>query len=664
MIICRWIIVCVVVLLLPLPGAAQEAPAAPVSANPFKDFETIYLPNGLKVWYKRVSGDQNVSISVTIPYGSDHDTPGLEELAHFTEHMLFSDHLGRTEEQIKREIEDLGGVRNAVTYLDHTSYYARIDKTHGLFAIEWLYKIVSPHAMAPEVVERQREPVAVEVGAKKRELFDWIGAYYVNPPWLRPYDFWRDEFGMQTAALRDHYVYRSLYRITPEDLKSFYNTYYVPGKMTLAVIGDLDRDAVLKKINETFATLPARPLPPAPEPLRDPGRQRQHFSWGFQSHVHYYNTFKIYRSDAQQHVMLIFISRLLGKRLNDRLRFGDRKATYGIPVYVARRGQAMQLSLYSEIKPSEFEYARQVVEEELNLLRTGALKDEEFDNLRQTIARQLRASHSSARDLESLVTGAFYNPDIHRDFPDLPTIFEQISKQDVARFAQEHFVPTRQVGSISYINPLAQGWLLIIGLALLVFTVQAARFYLLAPINMSQLRYVARFHMPLINKIVIAIALLAVVAIAGRLLIYGYELLADRVITGVDSFLFQWSIFTLMGMFTVFLLMLLLSRLPTKIMIFTDKVVIKHLTYRSVAIPLRDIAEISRCRGGEVWLTRRLWKCLPLTLSLFSPGIYLRDRRGWCYFFRVRNCEEFLQVLNSQEAEKSARETAVLAGRE
>ena len=183
----------------PFPGRAQDSALPP---NPFAGFETHHLANGLKVWLKRLPGDPVVSVSLAVPFGSDNDPPGKEQLAHFTEHMLFSDHLGRNEQEIKREIEELGGLYNAATRADETFYFVRIGKEHALFAIEWLYRIVSPHSMDPEIVDKQREPVALELGARPRQFFDWLWAHYINPPALRPPGFWEREFGIKTRASR------------------------------------------------------------------------------------------------------------------------------------------------------------------------------------------------------------------------------------------------------------------------------------------------------------------------------------------------------------------------------------------------------------------------------------------------------------------------------
>ena len=169
--------------------AAADTAAAAIQededANPFSGFETHFLSNGVKVWFRHLPGAPNVSVSAGVPVGSDADPPGKEQLAHFTEHMLFSDHDGRSEQEIKDAVESLGGQRNGFTYRDHTWYYVTIGQEHGLFAVEWLAGILSPHEMDPAVVDRGRQPVENEIRAQPRELFDHLWAA-LNPSWLAP----------------------------------------------------------------------------------------------------------------------------------------------------------------------------------------------------------------------------------------------------------------------------------------------------------------------------------------------------------------------------------------------------------------------------------------------------------------------------------------------
>jgi len=639
-----------VIAALPLLAALAFSPQSPaqtalVPPDAFAEFETHFLSNGLKVWYKSLPADPVVSISVALPFGYDSDPLGKEQLAHFTEHMLFADQPGRSEEEIKREIEERGGFYNASVTADRTFYFVRIGKEHAIFALGWLYRIIAPHAMNPDVVERQREPVALEIGARPRQLFDWIWAYYINPPALRLPGFWEREFGIETPASRDYYPYASLYSITAEDLRSFYDAYYVPSLMTLTVAGDLDHEAVFEEINRTFASLPAREEPAPENALRDPKRHRQRIFWVYRPNVYYNDRLKFYGLTGEEEVMLIFISQFLQKRLNDQLRFGERKATYGIRVAIVKRDRAAYLGVSGAIKESEFDFARAVIERELEALRSGTLPEAEFEADRAAVARQLRVANTSSEDLERWVANYFYDPRMYRDFPDLAEAFEIYTKEDVETFVAAHFVPERQVLMIIYRHPITQGLLLLLVIALVWGTVYAARRWLVHPVDMTRIRYVARFHIPRLYLLVSALILFAFVAVAGRLLVFGFQVLADRELVPLESFLVQWSAYAAMLATIVFLAVLALSRIPRKLLVFDDELRIKHLSYRSLPIPAHDVEEISLRSFREVWLSSRIWRCVPLALGLFGPAIYLRRRSGGAYFFNVRDKVELLSLV-------------------
>src|SRR5438094_10112706 len=105
--------------------------------------------------------------------------------------MAVSDHHGKTEEQIKQEIDQRGGTWNATTWSDHTFYFAHVARQHGLFAVSWLYGIVSPKEMRPATVAKERDPVLIEVAARPRGISDWVDALLIDPPLLRSKGYWR-----------------------------------------------------------------------------------------------------------------------------------------------------------------------------------------------------------------------------------------------------------------------------------------------------------------------------------------------------------------------------------------------------------------------------------------------------------------------------------------
>jgi hypothetical protein len=137
----------------------------------------------------------------------------------------------------------------------------------------------------------------------------------------------------------------------------------------------------------------------------------------------------------------------------------------------------------------------------------------------------------------------------------------------------------------------------------------------------------------------------AIVAIGAQALFFVFQYLSIKFILGIENFWLQWSIYTSMGAFSLFLFMLLIARWPSKLLLFNDSLAIKYFSYRSNLVALSDIKEISLQSFSSVWFSPRIWKCVPLTFALFSPGVYMRLNNGWAYFFELRDNKEFLTLL-------------------
>ena len=640
-----------------LAARAQEIPPEPTATeedeplvNPFAGFETHYLANGLRVWYQRLPGEPDVHVRVTLPYGSDLDGRGKEQIAHFVEHMLFSDHDGRTEEEIKGEIEDRGGRRNGITYSDHVSYYATIAKQHGPLALDWIYRIVQPHAMESEVVDRGRQPVALEIGIRPRELFDWIGAYVIDPPWLRVKGFWEREFNYETRQFRWHDPYTSLQSITPEDLRAYYETYYVPSRMTLMVVGDLDREAVLTQVEATFGTLPTRPEPELAFDLVDPDRQHRAYSWGFQSSVLYDSRFKVYGLTGEQHLKMIFIKEMLQYRLNQRLRYGEHKAIYSVGVFVTLRGPTAYLRINARINDGELEFAQGVIAEEIDFLRRASLPAEEFEEVRDTLVTRLIRENRRSDQLGSWAASSFYDARLHPDFPDLAGFFRTVPAAGLAAFADRLFAQERQVLSVTKLQPISQGAFVLVGIAVVVATILFAKRLLTARIEMPRIRYVARFKRPALYRIIVGTILVVLVASAYRIALQGVFLAYEEVVAGVDSYVLQYSFVWLIVALGVMGIIACQALVPSKLLVFDDHIRVKFRSYRSRRIDLADVKDISLQRIGGFLKRGGPLRFAPLTVALFRPGVLLETVTGRGYFFRVRDPEELISTIDALRA--------------
>ena len=73
------------------------------------------LPNGLTVITEVMSNVRSISVGVWIKTGSRRESPEINGITHFIEHMLFKGTTSRSAEDIAREVDSIGGHLDAFT---------------------------------------------------------------------------------------------------------------------------------------------------------------------------------------------------------------------------------------------------------------------------------------------------------------------------------------------------------------------------------------------------------------------------------------------------------------------------------------------------------------------------------------------------------------------
>lgn len=623
----------------PLAGQVSS----PAAANPFAGFETHYLSNGVKVWFKRLEGASNVAVSAGVPVGRDADPPGRAHLSHFLEHMQFTDHDGRTERQIREAIERLGGRESGVSYLDRTWFGVVIPREHGLFAIEWLAGIMGPREMEPSVVERNRGPLIVELGARPRSWLERLSAL-LSPP-RHASHIWEREFGYRPNNDYDADLWTSLHRTTPAELRDFYDRYYAPGGFTVTIVGDLDAGQALDTAERTFGAIPPRPVQRWPVTLQDPGRGRSEYRWHLQPAHKYRNDHKLFNPSGKDILTGRFIRDILDHRLNERIRWGERKAAYGVRVHLLTRGPAALFQVHGDIYPEEYALATRVIEEEIDALRTGALDQAEFERSRAVAVERLRAGYRASKPLIDWTATTFYDPDIFIDFPDLIGFYEALTPDEVAAFAEELFDPSRRVLMVTRASPLGPTALAALALALFGIVLALTRWEPGRSIPISDIRYIARLRIPLAlatGYTAFLVVACGIAILAGRA---GFVWAADRWLYTIDSFALHLGVTAALLGIALAALFRALAWIPHEVAVAGDHLRLRSRTWRSRVLRLGDIAEISTRDFRGAWLDPRVLRNVPLAFGLQRHGIHLRPKRGRNYFFRTRNTAEFAEVL-------------------
>jgi zinc protease len=202
--------------------------------------ETV-LDNGLKVLVQEVHTAPLASVWCWYRVGSKDEIPGVTGVSHWVEHMNFKGTRNIPRDQVKGIIEKFGGSWNGYTWIDQTTYLetASKDALDRMLFIE--AERMDGCLYDPADCESERTVIISELQGGENDpeqLLDTevtATAFKVHP-YHHPTIGWLSD--LQT--------------MTRDDLYGHYRRYYIPSNATIVVVGDVDADDVLKRVDAQF----------------------------------------------------------------------------------------------------------------------------------------------------------------------------------------------------------------------------------------------------------------------------------------------------------------------------------------------------------------------------------------------------------------------------
>ncbi|HXG87066.1 MAG TPA: pitrilysin family protein [Vicinamibacterales bacterium] len=229
--------------------------------------ETV-LNNGLKVLVQEVHTAPLASVWCWYKVGSKDERPGLTGVSHWVEHMNFKGTHNIPRDQVKGIIEQFGGTWNGYTWIDQTTYLetASRDALDRMLFIE--AERMSSCLYTPEDCESERTVIISELKGGENDpeqLLDielTAAAFRVHP-YQHPTIGW----------LHD------LETMTRDDLYGHYRRYYIPNNATLVIVGDVDTDEVLRRVDHHFGRIASGAAVPRVHTIepQQPAERRVHF---------------------------------------------------------------------------------------------------------------------------------------------------------------------------------------------------------------------------------------------------------------------------------------------------------------------------------------------------------------------------------------------------
>src|SRR6476619_3274012 len=220
---------------------------------PKLQYDISTLPNGLTVVLSEDHSTPIVHLGVWYHVGSKNEKKGRTGFAHLFEHLMFKGSKNVGPEEHTSMLASLGGQSNAYTTDDETVFWESVPAQY-LPLTMWLEADrMATLRIDKETFQNEREVVKEE----RRMRVD-------NQPYGRLTEFIFDNaFTTQPYTHQTIGSMEDLQAASVEDVRDFYQTYYVPENATVVVVGDFDTAQAKEMAAQYFGRVPkaAHPVP-------------------------------------------------------------------------------------------------------------------------------------------------------------------------------------------------------------------------------------------------------------------------------------------------------------------------------------------------------------------------------------------------------------------
>lgn len=200
------------------------------------------LKNGQTVVIQQIKTNPIVTIDTWIKTGSIDETDKNNGVAHFLEHLFFKGSSKYPVGEFDRIIESQGGITNAGTSKDFTHYYITIPSDKFDLALDLHSDMLLSPQIPSDELEKERKVVIEEIckdlnSPNKKLTKNLVALTYKTHPYKR-------------EVIGKKEVIESIKR---EEIFDFYNKNYGPQNMITLVIGDVEPEETLKKVEKAFS---------------------------------------------------------------------------------------------------------------------------------------------------------------------------------------------------------------------------------------------------------------------------------------------------------------------------------------------------------------------------------------------------------------------------
>ncbi|MBU1150636.1 MAG: insulinase family protein [Proteobacteria bacterium] len=202
------------------------------------------LDNGIRVISEEIDHVRSVSIGAWVEGGSRHENGLNNGAAHFIEHMLFKGTDRRSAFDIASAIDSVGGVMNAATGKELTSFYIKIPDYHLELAVDLLADLFTGSRFDEKDIGREKSVILQEIRMVEDTPDDKIHDFFESL-------FWRGHpLGLPILGTKER-----IEAFRRDELLHFFQTRYRGRHLVLTAAGNLKHNRFVDLVRRSFGSL-------------------------------------------------------------------------------------------------------------------------------------------------------------------------------------------------------------------------------------------------------------------------------------------------------------------------------------------------------------------------------------------------------------------------
>ncbi|WP_088041183.1 pitrilysin family protein [Bacillus sp. EAC] len=382
--------------------------------------------NGVRIVLENIPTVRSVAIGVWIKTGSSNETPELNGVSHFLEHMFFKGTKTRNAKEIAESFDSIGGQVNAFTSKEYTCYYAKVLDTHADYALDVLGDMFFNSLFDEGELEKEKNVVLEEI-----KMYDDTPDDLVHDL-LSNIMYEKHPLGYPILGTED-----TLKTFNSETLRQYMNDFYTPDQVVVSIAGNID-DKFIQRVEQLFGSYEGKkkeisfgiPTLHFGNIARKKETEQAHLCVG-------YRGLELGHDDLYS---LITLNNILGGSMSSRL-FQDVREQKGLAYSVFSYHSAYQdsgmVAIYAGTGKNQVNQLFETIQDTLNTLKVDGITEKELKNCKEQLKGNLMLglestnSRMSRNGKNELMLGE------HRTLDDIIQLIDGVSMKnvnDIARF--------------------------------------------------------------------------------------------------------------------------------------------------------------------------------------------------------------------------------------